>query len=189
VTSVRVLAVLVLALWTTGCWSRLGTHLTGIDNFGVVSEGTLYRGGQPSEKGIQTLRARGVRTIVNLRNDPDPREQVWAAAAGMQYVVIPSGCHNPSAEDLRSFLSIMEGRPSPPQIERPVELPVFVHCHAGRDRTGLFVAAYRVLEDHWSSDRAIREMDDYGHVRTLCPRLHPFVHHIDPAEYDAGRGN
>jgi len=179
---------LLCTLAATGCWSRLGSHVAGVDNFGVVSDGphALYRGAQPSQEGIRTLKALGVRTLVNLRDDADPREQAWAAAAGMNYVVIPSTCHEPRAGDLRSFLGLMEGKPTPLLAESAVEFPVFVHCHAGRDRTGLFVAAYRIVEQHWSSDRAIKEMDDFGHMRIFCPRLHPFVQQLDPTTFGPG---
>jgi protein tyrosine/serine phosphatase len=171
-----------------GCRSHPGADAAGIDDFGVVTDGAraLYRGAQPSEQGISTLRSLGVRTIVNLRDDADPREQEWAAAAGMQYVRIPSTCADPRADDLRRFLRMMEGGPVASQGGAPVAFPVFVHCKVGRDRTGLFVATYRIVEQHWSNDRALREMDDYGHSAIDCPMLDPFVKQLDPAAYGDG---
>lgn len=182
--------ILLVALVAAGCSSTLGTHVAGVDNFGVVTTGSrpIYRGAQPSERGIETLRAMGVRTIVDLRNDADPREPAWAAVAGMRYVRIPSACEDPRAADVQSFLRMMEGQPSPPRVDQPVAFPVFVHCKAGRDRTGLFVAAYRIVEEHWSNERAEREMKQYGHLHLICPRVDPFVLHLDPSLYAAPRG-
>ncbi len=42
--------------------------------------------------------------------------------------------------------------------------PVFVHCEHGSDRTGVCVAAYRIVVQGWSKPDAIREMTegDYG---------------------------
>jgi protein tyrosine/serine phosphatase len=177
---------LLLAAQVAGCRSRSGASIAGVDNFGVVTDGAhgLYRGAQPSEEGIRTLKALGVRTIVDLRDDADPREREWAAAAGIRYLRIPSTCHDPRADDLRRFLRVMDGMPV--ESQPPVEFPVFVHCLAGRDRTGLFVAAYRIVEQHWSNDQAMREMDDYGHSTADCPELDPFVRHLDAKSYDAG---
>ena len=39
--------------------------------------------------------------------------------------------------------------------------PVFVHCAEGRDRTGYFVAAYRMVVENWSVDDALHEMLDF----------------------------
>ena len=38
----------------------------------------------------------------------------------------------------------------------------YIHCLHGKDRTGMVVAAYRILEQGWSYKRAFREMDEYG---------------------------
>jgi protein tyrosine/serine phosphatase len=181
-----VLALLVAS--ATGCSKRPGAAVAGIDNFAEVTAGPhgLYRGAQPSEEGFRTLRGMGVRTVVNLRDDADPREQAWAEAAGMQYVRIPSMCRDPRADDVRRFLRLMEGGTVASQGGPPASFPVFVHCLKGKDRTGLFVAAYRIVEQHWSSERALREMDDFGHSAEDCPELDPFVKQLDPAAYDAG---
>ena len=182
------LLVVMLSPLALACASRLGVDVAGVDNFGAVTAGAhgLYRGAQPSAEGIQTLRAMGVRTIINLRDDADPREQAWAAAAGMQYVRIPSSCHRPDAGDVQAFLTVMQGRPAPPLTTQPVAFPVFVHCRAGRDRTGLFVASYRIVEQHWSNQQAAQEMDGYGHIHIFCAQVDPFVEQLDPRAYDAG---
>lgn len=174
----------VIALFLTGCYqSKLGVAVPGIDNFGVVEGNSclIYRGAQPEEKGITTLREKGVRTIINLRNDPDPREEEWAKAAGMRYVHIPSDPLSPKLPDVQKYLQIVAGRLAAPFVSEPVEGPIFVHCYAGRDRTGLFVAAYRVAEQNWATDQAIHELDSYGHNRLLFPQIHHFLRKT-PAE-------
>jgi protein tyrosine/serine phosphatase len=155
----------------------------GIDNFGEVQgkECVIYRGAQPEEIGITTLREKGVRTIINLRNDPDPREEEWVKAAGMRYVHIPSDPMNPKLPDVRKYLQIVAGRLAAPFVSEPVEGPIFVHCYAGRDRTGMFVAAYRVAEQAWPTKQAIHELDAYGHNRLLFPQIHQFLRKT-PAE-------
>ena len=46
----------------------------------------------------------------------------------------------------------------------PTLMPIFVHCEHGSDRTGVCMAAYRVVVQGWSKKDAIREMTkgDYG---------------------------
>jgi tyrosine-protein phosphatase SIW14 len=170
---------------------RLGQDFGGLPNFGEVTPGLLYRGGQPTEHGIDVLYAQGVRTVVNLRNDVDPEEERWVTQhPGMAYVQIESDYDRPNDPDVRKFLALMAERaksaaPSTaPAAARPdatapaaAAAPgaVFVHCYAGQDRTGLYVAAYRIANDGASIDAALKEMDGYGHVTGAFPRLQPFI--------------
>ncbi|MFI5379879.1 MAG: tyrosine-protein phosphatase [Tepidisphaerales bacterium] len=182
--STQILAMLLLVS-LAGCYSKRGTDIAGVDNFGVVDSSSsrkLLRGAQPTEEGIQTLRDKGVRTIVNLRDHPDEREERWVRAAGMQYVRIPSKCDEPRLEDLRTFLKIVAGKPCPPLADGAVDAPIFVHCYIGCDRTGLFVAAYRMAHDNWTAERAIAEMDAFGHNYICFPENHPFLRELDPAK-------
>ena len=43
----------------------------------------------------------------------------------------------------------------------PNRWPVYVHCAAGKDRTGYAVATYRIVEQGWDADSAIEEMFDF----------------------------
>jgi protein tyrosine/serine phosphatase len=46
--------------------------------------------------------------------------------------------------------------------------PVYVHCRAGRDRTSLIVALYRVWQQGWTAATAWqKEALDFGHGRML----------------------
>jgi tyrosine-protein phosphatase SIW14 len=38
------------------------------------------------------------------------------------------------------------------------EKPVLIHCVYGSDRTGTVVAAYRIIFENWSKEKAIQEM-------------------------------
>lgn len=40
--------------------------------------------------------------------------------------------------------------------------PVFVHCYKGVDRTGVIIAASRVLNENWSPEKAWQEALDQG---------------------------
>jgi protein tyrosine/serine phosphatase len=47
-------------------------------------------------------------------------------------------------------------------ISDPASQPVFVHCMQGRDRTGLIIALYRVIYEHWTPKDAHDEMMAHG---------------------------
>src|SRR5436189_5756716 len=58
-----------------------------IPRFSIVADG-LYRGGQPTAKGFQFLKDKGVKTVINLRAEDDSEAKV-VEKLGMNYVRIP----------------------------------------------------------------------------------------------------
>jgi tyrosine-protein phosphatase SIW14 len=130
--------------------------LPGLPNGGRINE-SLYRGAQPRAEGLPELKRLGVTTIVDLRGE-DPRrrelEKAQAESLGMRFVTIPvSGWAPPTNEQVAQFLSLFQNNPR----ER-----VFVHCRFGDDRTGVFVAVYRMAYDGWPAEQAMNEMYFFG---------------------------
>jgi protein tyrosine/serine phosphatase len=41
--------------------------------------------------------------------------------------------------------------------------PFLIHCQHGADRTGLMSAMYRILEQGWSPEEAMKELTDGGY--------------------------
>src|SRR4051812_24264080 len=112
-------------LFAAGCVSRSGQDIPGVSNFGQVTPGVLYRGGQPTQAGIDALYDRGVRTVVNLRDDFDPDEERWVRShPDMRYVQIKSNAWRPNDPDVRRFLALMSEHaaaraPTPPVAPTP----------------------------------------------------------------------
>ena len=142
---------------------HLASHMTDgqdcrsskdLPNFGCVSP-VLYRGGQPTEKGINELARRGVKTIVNLRGE-DPKaniEEEWSRKAGIKYVGVPmADWGKPKLTDLDEVLRL---------VAHSEDQPVFVHCRRGADRTGTVIAAYRISHDGWTAEKALEEAVKY----------------------------
>ena len=77
----RFIPLLVLVAVAAGC-QTVGKPVTGIANFALVEDG-FYRGGQPSFEGIQQLKDKKVRTVIDLRDDKNPAERKWVEDAGM----------------------------------------------------------------------------------------------------------
>src|SRR5215475_8881318 len=122
--------------------------LNGLPNGGKISD-SLFRGAQPRENGMKELKNLGVTTIVDLRGE-DPDKISWerrqAESLGIRFVSIPvSGWSPPSNEQVAAFLALFRNH----RNER-----VFVHCRFGDDRTGVFIATYRMAYDRWPARQA-----------------------------------
>lgn len=139
----------------------------GIDNFSKVSD-SLYRGAQPTEAGYEMIGNLGVRTIVTLRvldHDTDELQK-----AGFQTYHISFKHVHPETEDVLKFLTI---------VTNEANQPVFVHCREGEDRTGMMVAAYRMVVQDWPKDKAIREMKQMGFNRKWNKPITRYLRHMD----------
>jgi tyrosine-protein phosphatase SIW14 len=140
----------------------------GIPRFGQVSK-NLYRGGQPSADGLEELQKMGVQVVVDLRGSPSQTERDAVTRLGMQYVSIPSHCPFPRDKPWAHFLELIRENRSK---------KVFVHCRLGEDRTGLAVGLYRIEDEGWSPDEALREMKAFGFSRVqhvICPGMATYV--------------
>ncbi|MEO6333383.1 MAG: hypothetical protein ABIO91_00225 [Pyrinomonadaceae bacterium] len=125
-----------------------------IGNFGEMDE-RFFRGAQPLESDYQSLKDLGVRTIIDLRNDPVPYEKSAVEALGMKYVNIPmSGWKSPMQADVDTFLAL---------VNNPETGKFFVHCKAGIHRTGVVGAAYRYTRYGWAYDQVYKEMKNYNY--------------------------
>ena len=131
-------------------------HLAGVPNAGKISD-QLFRGAQPRGGGLEQLKKVGITTIVDLRSEDSSareREKREAEALGIHFVSIPvSGWSAPSRDQVAQFLSLFGEKSA----------RVFVHCRFGEDRTGVFVAIYRMAIEKWPVDAAVKEMYFFGY--------------------------
>jgi len=123
---------------------------TSISNFDMVSP-EILRGGVPSDLALEQLAKHGVKTVVDLRMDGKgcEHEHVFAHRLGLQYVHIPMGFKKPREKQIVEFLNTLNNK---------ANLPVFVHCRQGADRTGTLLGIYRVVENNWTFRRTYAEM-------------------------------
>lgn len=130
----------------------------GIKNFGQVDK-NYYRGAQPDSHDYASLAKLGVKTVIDLERDGDSSEAGSVKAAGMNFVRIEmSDRETPTQKEVSDFLSI---------VSNPANLPVFVHCHGGRHRTGAMTAVYRMKNYGWTAERAYDEMKQYHFTTTF----------------------
>jgi protein tyrosine phosphatase (PTP) superfamily phosphohydrolase (DUF442 family) len=122
---------------------------------------------------MQSLRARGITTIISLENadsadneDKAPwiaLEKSAAQQAGLTFVSHPMANKGENSMETLTDAQVLA------QLQT-VETDVFqspdgvlIHCSAGHDRTGIVVAYLRVKYQHWPAQKAIDEMRFYGH--------------------------
>jgi protein tyrosine/serine phosphatase len=123
-----------------------------IDNFGQMDE-NYYRGAQPGPNDYKSLADLGIKTIIDLRNDPTDYEKSAAEAVGIKYINLPmSGWQKPDDADIQKFLDI---------ANNPATGKFFAHCKAGIHRTGMTGAIYRMTKYGWTYDQAYQEMKNY----------------------------
>jgi protein tyrosine/serine phosphatase len=123
-----------------------------IKNFGQMDE-RFFRGGQPNEDDYRQLAALGVKTVIDLTDDPKWYERPAVEALGMRYINIPmSDSQYPKDSQVNQFLKL---------IDDPSTGKFFVHCAGGRHRTGVMGAVYRFNHYHWNFDQVYAEMKNY----------------------------
>jgi protein tyrosine phosphatase (PTP) superfamily phosphohydrolase (DUF442 family) len=145
-----------------------------IYNFAKVND-RYYRGGQPLGDDYADLAALGVKTIINLTNEKDGRDEERAMAEqhGMRYVHIPMTTRTPpTGEEVAKFMSI---------VDDPDGGAVYVHCVGGRHRTGVMTAVYRMTKHGLTGEQAFKEMKQYKYGPDfLHPEFKKFVHQYRP---------
>jgi len=123
-----------------------------IKNFGQMDE-RFFRGAQPSESDYKDLASLGIKTVIDLRDNPKDYEKPAVEALGMRYVNIPmSDKDYPKEDQIEAFMKLAND---------PATGKFFVHCAGGRHRTGVVGAVYRFNKYHWNYDQVYKEMKDY----------------------------
>jgi tyrosine-protein phosphatase SIW14 len=123
-----------------------------IKNFGKMDD-RFYRGAQPRSEDFKDLAALGVKTVIDLQDNPTSFEKGAVEALGMRYVNIPmSDSSYPKQEQIDAFLRLVNDSSTG---------VMYVHCAGGRHRTGVMGAIYRFNVNHWNLDQAYTEMKDY----------------------------
>ena len=139
-----------------------------LKNFRKVSAG-IYRGGQPDRAALEELVSTGFKTVVSLQKKKKVVEEEArnCGELGLDFISIPLNYSNPPRrKDVKQFLSV---------LDQSQKHPIFVHCLHGKDRTGIMIALYRIVEESWTVHDAYKEMEACGFHKY---RLRPFKWHL-----------
>ena len=147
-----------IVLWATLAGGCAPISDLSVKNVHVATPGVLVRGGQADAMGLFALkRTFNIRTVVNFNDATATSEAATARALGLDYLAVPSSPFNAEPAKILAFLKVVQ--------DAGAHAPVYVHCRDGMDRTGYAVAAYRIVLQDWSADRA---MDDlHAHQQFL----------------------
>ena len=157
-TLVAVIVAVGLGIWT---WDTVKYRFIP-KRFGVVVPGELYRSGQLSKWQFEpTVRAHQIAAVMDL-NGVDPADEHQAAeiasakALGLAHYRFPLS--GDGTGSVKTYVTAIE---TLARLQRQGK-PVLVHCHAGAQRTGSVIAAYRVLVLGQDPHEAYAELGRYG---------------------------
>lgn len=123
-----------------------------IKNFGQMDE-RFYRGARPKLEEYKDLAAMGIKTVIDLTEDPKAEEKAAVESLGMKFVHIPMIAKKyPTEEATTMFLKVAND---------PATGKFYLHCAGGRHRTGAMGAVYRFQNYHWNFDQVYAEMKKY----------------------------
>ena len=150
--SIRAACSIALAAVAVATIAHAGPEqLNGVTNFGRVTD-NFFRGGEVTPRGLENLRAIGVRTVIDLAGK-DASEKQTCNRLGMTFYSFPmDGDERPDDANVERILGIL----------RQAREPVYVHCAGGRHRAGTITALYRIRVQGWAPERAWAEQQSYG---------------------------
>lgn len=126
-----------------------------------VSSGRVWRSFQPSPAMLERWKAKGVKTVINLRGDKPSGHYFLEedACKALGLTLIPFRVFSrdaPSKEALHGARDLF-GR---------IEYPAMMHCKSGADRAGLMASLYLFFHEGRPLDEAMGQLSlRYGHVR------------------------
>lgn len=105
--------------------------------FKEVVQDLLYRGGSPKKWEVPVLKNDfGIKQIISLDKDSGKKIDKICAKENINHILIPINSSDESDTDLNIIKSNV--------TDIVNNIPTYVHCLHGKDRTGLFVAKYKV---------------------------------------------
>lgn len=140
----------------------------GLSNFYQVTT-NLYRGAQPGAEGMAELESMGIKVVLNLRGLHSDKQEL--RGVDLKQARLHMEPWHVSDKDVVAFLKL---------VTNTNNLPMFVHCQRGADRTGLMCAMYRVAICGWTKEEAIAEMKEGGfHFNPLWGNLVRYIRKAD----------
>jgi protein-tyrosine phosphatase len=114
---------------------------------------TLTRGSRLDASQMDSLAKQGFKGVVNLCAEND-NDTAPAAKSGLNSLHVPIIDNTtPTEGQMKQFLDF---------ATNPANQPAYVHCEAGKGRTGVATAAYRMAVQGWPPDQAIAEAKKFG---------------------------
>ena len=146
--------------------------LPGVHNLYKITD-NLYRSQQPDS--LAALSQLGIKTVINLRMFHDDAD--LAPPPGLHLIRVPVNTWQIEDADVIRVLKILRHRENGPFL---------LHCQHGADRTGVMSAMYRLVEQGWTKEQALRELQDGGYgFHTIWFNITRYIEHVDVARIRA----
>ncbi|MGZ6141902.1 MAG: protein-tyrosine phosphatase family protein [Myxococcales bacterium] len=113
---------------------------------------TLTRGSRLDVQGLKDLAAQGFKGVVNLCREYDDSDKVQAAGLTPLHLQIVDNTA-PSQDQMKQVLDF---------ANQVAHQHCYVHCEAGKGRTGVAVGCYRMAIQGWSIDDALADGKKFG---------------------------
>lgn len=131
---------------------------------------TLWRGMDPKAKQIESLHEKGIKTIISLRTNPQPKKAQLCKELGMNWCVIKTGVFKtPTFAQMDQFRAI---------VNNPKMQPVYTSCEVNMDRTGVYIAAHRMVDLHWTAQQVADEFKAH-HQKTWWPPFRKYQSQVE----------
>ncbi|MBN2685612.1 MAG: tyrosine-protein phosphatase [Pontiellaceae bacterium] len=143
-------------------------ELADVPNLHRITD-QLYRSAQPTDEGMENLKAMGIETIINLRSFNSDRKEIGDTGLGYEHIYMKAW--HPERKEAIRFLQI---------VMNEKRQPVLFHCRYGADRTGTMCAVYRIVVQGWSKEAAIAELEDGGYeFHSIWSNLTNWIEKLD----------
>ena len=135
----------------------------------------LYRSEQPTATGMKNLEKLGIRTVINLRYFNHDKDEVKGTNLRTERTKILTW-----RVDDAHVIEVMR------LLKQTENGPFLIHCQHGADRTGLMSAMYRILEQNWTKEDALRELIEGGYgYHSMWRNIPRYVQSADVAKLRA----
>ncbi len=152
-----------------GCSTQHKSKTNYPENY-YKTNSKIYRGSQPNLKEIIFLQKDGINSILNLRSLHSDKNEIRDVKINEFRIKMKAG--KIQVDDIISGLKIMTTKSN---------LPIYVHCWHGSDRTGAMIASYRIVIEGWTKEKAIKEMinDQFGFHSMFSDKIIPILESLD----------
>jgi tyrosine-protein phosphatase SIW14 len=143
-------------------------HLQPFNNLYKIND-SIYRSEQPTKQGMQALQQLGIKTVLNFRNHHND-----VGEAKNTTLIIERLSQNTNKISQEFIISALK-------IIQQSKKPILIHCLHGSDRTGVVIAAYRMVYENWTKEEAIAELREkqFGYHETWFPDIVTVLKDLD----------
>lgn len=132
----------------------------------------LFRSALPDSSDVDLIKQQNIGIIISFIKEDDKK---WLGkSSGIKLLSYPSHADRIDDDDVLDVLKVIQNSKSQGKS-------VLIHCKHGQNRTGLFVAMYRIVVQNWTKQQAIDELV-YGVASTKVDDVEEAIAYIHKAK-------